>query len=513
MLKAYRVAIILSLVKFILPFLVQDGTYELHRDEYLYLAEARHLSWGYMEVPPLLSIFAWIGSAFGNSFFWVKFWPSLFGALTVWTTCSIIREMGGKNFAQFLAGLCLIAGIYARINFLFQPNFLEVYWWTLLALLLVKYANTEEPKYLYYLGIVAGLSFLSKYSLLFFAAGIGVGLLLTRLRAVFTRRHIYLAAIITLLIAAPNIIWQYTHNFPVVYHMKELREKQLAYVSALDFTKDQFLMHATCFFVWVIGLYYVLLNQRGRTYQFIGWIYLTVIALLIASSGKNYYSLGAYPMLFAAGAVCIERWTRERAGWIRFAMPAFTITLFIFLLPLLLPVWKPASLAEYYKRAGSAFTSSLKWEDQKFHPLPQDFADMLGWKQMASKASKTYFALPDSAKARTMIFCWNYGQAGALMYYGGDSLPVHTANASFLFWMPQYYNLNNVILVSDASAKQSGELTSHFSSAKVVDLVTDPFAREKGTTITLLEGADGEMNKILETRIGELKREFARRND
>ncbi|MEO6915730.1 MAG: glycosyl transferase, partial [Chitinophagaceae bacterium] len=108
--KEYRIVLLLASLKFILPFLVQDGTYELQRDEYLYLAEAQHLAWGYMEVPPLLSFFARITAVFGNGFFWVKFWPSLFGALTVWTTCSIVREMGGKAYAQFLAGLCIIAG-------------------------------------------------------------------------------------------------------------------------------------------------------------------------------------------------------------------------------------------------------------------------------------------------------------------------------------------------------------------------------------------------------------------
>lgn len=508
--KQYRLPLILATCKFLLPFLLQSGEYELHRDEYLYLAEAGHLSWGYMEVPPLLSLLAWISSLFGNGFFWVKFWPALFGALTVWTTCSIVRETGGKNFAQFLAGLCMICGVYLRINFLFQPNFLEVYWWTLLAWLLVRFTHTIAPKYLYLAGLVTGLAFLSKYSILLFAAGIAIGLLFTPLRRAFTKRHIYIAAFIALVIALPNIIWQYSHAWPVIYHMKELRQTQLVNVSSFEFLRDQFLMHLPSCFVWVAGLYYLFFDRRGRKYRFLAWIWLTVIVLLIISSGKNYYSLGAYPMLFAVGAVAIEQWWASGFIWLKYAIPAVTLAIFILLIPILLPVWKPEKLAAYYKGLGGAVESSLRWEDLEIHPLSQDFADMLGWKEMTAKVEKTYAAIPDSMKGRTMVFCWNYGQAGAIKYYGKGKLPVHTANASFLFWMPEKYQVKNMILVSEAGGKEDDALTRYFSRVSVVDSVTNKFAREAGTRITLLEGADPVINSLLELKIREQKEDFQR---
>jgi fermentation-respiration switch protein FrsA (DUF1100 family) len=72
----------LALVKFILPFLLQHGAYEPHRDEFLYLAEARHLAWGYLELPPVLSVLSLVSNALGGTLFWIRFWPSLGGALT-----------------------------------------------------------------------------------------------------------------------------------------------------------------------------------------------------------------------------------------------------------------------------------------------------------------------------------------------------------------------------------------------------------------------------------------------
>src|ERR1700733_8435145 len=72
---------VLALVKFVLPFLLQHSAYEPHRDEFLYLAEAHHLAWGYLELPPMLGVLSLIAHLFGGSLFWIKFWPSLGGAL------------------------------------------------------------------------------------------------------------------------------------------------------------------------------------------------------------------------------------------------------------------------------------------------------------------------------------------------------------------------------------------------------------------------------------------------
>ncbi|HTE12770.1 MAG TPA: hypothetical protein VK645_17445, partial [Chitinophagaceae bacterium] len=59
--KAYnRLLYVMAFAKLVLPFLLQNSFYEPHRDEFLYLAEGRHMAWGFMEVPPLLSVFAWL---------------------------------------------------------------------------------------------------------------------------------------------------------------------------------------------------------------------------------------------------------------------------------------------------------------------------------------------------------------------------------------------------------------------------------------------------------------------
>ncbi len=175
--SAWPFIFLLALIKFALPFFLQHPIYELHRDEFLYLEQGHHLAWGYMEVPPMLSWLSYLTHLFGGSFFWVKFWPSLFGAFTLIITCAMVLEMGGKLFAVFIAGLCIMFTAYLRLHFLFQANFLEVFWWTLSAYFIVRYVNSKQVKYLYWLGFAFGCAWLSKNSVSFLIIGFAVALL------------------------------------------------------------------------------------------------------------------------------------------------------------------------------------------------------------------------------------------------------------------------------------------------------------------------------------------------
>src|ERR1700749_1870370 len=109
----------LAILKIIIPYLLQDGSYEPHRDEFLYLAEGHHLDWGFMEIPPMLSVFAWLTHVFGDGIFWIKFWPSLCGAGTFIAAGWVVLSFGGRAFALLLLFLPFVFGGYLRMFFLF----------------------------------------------------------------------------------------------------------------------------------------------------------------------------------------------------------------------------------------------------------------------------------------------------------------------------------------------------------------------------------------------------------
>jgi hypothetical protein len=497
--------LLLALIKFILPLFLQSSVYELQRDEFLYYEQGQHLALGYLENPPLLSYLGTISSWFGGSEAWIKLWPCLFGAATVVVTCLVTAELGGKLFAQFLAGLSVMTGAYMRVHFLFQPNILDVFFWTLAVYFIIRYINDRHPSFLYWFFISLALGFWGKYSVIFVAAAIIIALLLSRHRVVFTRKQFYFAALTGLLIILPNVWWQYQHNWPLFHHMKELQETQLKYMNPTGFLTDQVMMLIATTFVWLAGLIWLFRNKQWR---FLGIAYLLVIALLILGRGKSYYSLGIYPMLFAAGAVAWEKWT-ERKYWIRYVHAALIIGFTWLIMPMLLPIWKPEKLEAFYKKVGEDHT----WEDQKTHPLPQDFADMMGWKELTAKTEKFYTSLPDTVKNNTIVFGRHYGHAGAFKFYGKDKQfreKAMTDVGSFLLWIPDDLLLKNIVLIARRMPDKEDEVFQHFEKVTIIDSVTNTYSRQFGDKIIFFENIDSTGLRLAQEGLREMKKEFNR---
>jgi hypothetical protein len=498
-----RFLYLLALIKFVLPFFLQDGVYEPHRDEFLYLAEGNHLAFGYMEVPPLLSLFAWVTQHLGGGMFWIKFWPSLFGSLNLVLVGKIVIAHGGKYFSLLLLFFSFFFSVFLRVHFLFQPNFLEIFFYTLIAYGLIRFVQTKENKWLYLCGLGAGLGLLSKYSVAFYLVSLIPALLLTPQRTIFLNRHFYYALGMAFLIFLPNMVWQYVHHMPVVYHMHELRSTQLQYVPPYDFLKDQLLMFAPCCFIWITGFFYLLLNRKGRPYVFLCWAYLGVILLLLWFHGKNYYALGLYPVLFGFGSLVIENWAVRSRFFLRYVYSVIIIVTGIYFTFIGLPLMKPAKLAAFYKNTHAEGKGILKWEDQQDHALPQDFADMLGWEEMARKTAAIFQTLNSSQQAKTIIFCDNYGMAGAIDYYGKKyGLPeAYSDNASFLYWISDSLHFQNLILLTTDQEEMQHAFIKEFEHASVEGRITDTFARENGTQILLLTGASDAFKKFFQDKL------------
>jgi 4-amino-4-deoxy-L-arabinose transferase-like glycosyltransferase len=499
---------LLALIKFTLPFFLQNSVYEPHRDEFLYLAEGNHLAFGFMEVPPLLSIFAWITQHLGNSMFWIKFWPSLIGSLNLILIGKIVISQGGRKFALFLLFCSFFFTVFLRVHFLFQPNALEILFYSVISFGLVRYIETGKNKWLYITALGAGFGLLSKYSVAFYIVSLLPAILLTKERTIFLNRHLYFALGIVLLIFLPNLIWQYENHFPVVYHMNELTSTQLQYVPPSEFIKDQILMFLPCTYIWITGFFYLIWNPKGRPFIFLCWAYLGVIVLLLWFHGKNYYALGLYPILLGYGSLAIEQWTSGRRYFLRFVFTTFTVLLGIYFIFIGLPVLAPAKLAAYYEKTHAKGKGILRWEDQQDHALPQDFADMLGWEEMVQKTAAAYHSLDGSQQSRTIIFCDNYGMAGAVNYYRKKyQLPeAYSDNASFLYWIPEPLAFNNLVLLESDPDEMKHDFVKHFSSAAVVDSVTSPYARERGTYIMLLTGADDQFRKYLADQLDQKRK-------
>src|SRR5436190_5051287 len=203
-----RLLILFSLVaiKFILQYMLIDGAYDLHRDEYLHLDQARHLAWGYDSVPPVTSWISLIILKLGNGVFWIKFFPALFGALTIAMVWKIIQALGGNLFSQVLGAVAILLSAILRINILYQPNSLEILCWTILYYTLIQYIRSGNTNWLYTAGVITGFTFLNKYNVVFVILGLLPAILLTDQRKLFLNKHFYFSMLVALLIIAPNLV-------------------------------------------------------------------------------------------------------------------------------------------------------------------------------------------------------------------------------------------------------------------------------------------------------------------
>lgn len=483
------VPLLFAILKFVSGFVLASRAYELQRDEYLYLDQGRHLAWGYLEVPPLIAAQAWVTQALGGDYFWVKFWPFLWGALTVYVVGRMVQRLGGGWFAQVLACLCYCVTGYARLNFLFQPNSFEVFGFTVCCYWLLCYVQEVRPKYLYFMGLGIGLSVLNKYTTFFFVAAVVAALVLTPQRRVLLTKPFWVAAGLALLLSLPSLGWQLAHGIPFLHHMSELHETQLVNVSVGDFWKDQLIMCFPAVWVWVPGLLALFAYAPFRPYRSLGLVYVVGLLILTVLHGKSYYSLGYYPMLFAFGAVWWEQLLQpfRYGAFVRPALVLVPVLIVLPMVPFIFTLYPPA----YMERISADYQDLglTRWEDGKIHALPQDYADMIGWQELADKTFQAYQALPDSTRALTLIKCDNYGQASAINYYNRHrSLSIaNSFNGSYLFWFPARpaRPYRHLLLIGEGDP---GALVPYFREFRKVGEITDPYAREKGTTIFLGTG-------------------------
>lgn len=488
------------LLKFLLQYFLISPEYDLQRDEYLHLDMANHLAWGYLSVPPLTSWVSYLIQLLGNSVFWVKFFPALFGALTMVVVWKAIEELGGGMYALILGAACVLFSVLLRLNTLYQPNSFDVLAWTTFYFVVLKYINTKEDRYLLIGAVVFALGFLNKYNIAFLPVGMCPALLLSEHRRVLGKRSFYGALLLALLLVSPNLFWQYEHGFPVLHHLRQLSELHLVNVDRHGFIKAQLLFFAGAIFVWGAGLYALWAYPSFRPYRLFLWSFIFTLFVFLYFKAKDYYAIGLYPIYIAFGAAYLEK-VLEKRGRL-YLRPALILLPLLFFIPLYLYVL-PNRSPEYIQQHAETYRALglLRWEDGKDYALPQDFADMLGWRELAAKVDSVYSQIPSTEP--TLVLCDNYGQAGAINYYSKLGIKAVSFNADYVNWFdldPQYVHLIRV--KSGREQRQELEETgTFFDQAIVAGSVMNPYSREYGTAILLFIDAKININERVEEEI------------
>ncbi len=459
-----------------------SARYGFFRDELYFIACSKHLAWGYVDQPPLVAFAAWITAPVGYHAMALRALPVLAAALTVYVAVALAREVGGGPFAQFLAGLAtLLVPAYMLLGNVLTTTSFEPLSWTLvtyLAVRLVRADAASAPRWWMLLSIAIAFGAYGKYSIGLLVAGLAVGLLVTPQRGAMRTAWSFYAAVMTLLLLAPNLQWQGAHGWPIVEVLRGDAGHRPALQTGIALEFTDFARNAAAFAaeqilyanllaapVWLAGIVAPFRVPALRDLRFISIAYFVVFAAATVLGAKGYYIIGIYASLLAVGAVVVER----VAKWLRIALVTALAAVGIASMPLLLPILSVEQLIAYSQRLG--LTGRDATPARLIQPI---YAEEFGWERLARDVAAVYHSLPTPERSETAVYADTYGDAGALDFYGpryGLPSAISSQNSYYL-WGTRGYDGTVLIAIG---ATRIDLLRRYYRSVVLVRTSTEPY--------------------------------------
>jgi len=444
----------------VMAHLLHGGGYGFHRDELATLDDARHLDWGYVAYPPLTPFFARLSLAvFGTSLAGFRFFASLAQATAVVLTGLMARELRGGRVAQLLAAAAAIPFCLAS-GALMQYVAFDYLWWVAAAYFTIRLLKSDDPRWWIAIGATFGLGMLTKYGILFLGPGLALGLLLTTKRRYYASKWLWFGVAVSLLIWLPNLIWQIQHHFISLEFLKNIHERDVRIGRTKDFLPDQLKLTLLATPLWLAGLYRYLVSREGRLFRVLGWMYVIPLLLFIVAKGRGYYLAGAYPMLYAAGAVRFEQWTAPLVrGW-RLALRVLAFA------ALTADIVLAALITLPIARLNSPLWSFAIENNG-------DLVEELNWPDLAQTVAHIRDSLPADDRSRFGVLAANYGEAGAINLYGPQfGLPPAISGVNS-FWQRGYGSTPPGVLIVLGFSERFR--TSNFASCQLAAQTPNPY--------------------------------------
>jgi hypothetical protein len=407
--------------------LATNGRYGFHRDEFQFLSDARHLDWGFVAYPPLTPFLERIGlGLFGLSLVGLRLFSVIAQAAAIVVTGLMARELGGGRLAQATAALAVaLSPLPLFEGTEFQYSSFDYLWWVLIAYFTIRLLRTEDPRYWLAIGAFVGLGLLTKYSIVFFIAGILGGVVLSRARKFLVSGWFWAGIAVALLLCLPNFLWQVRHGFISYHFLQHIHVRDVGEGRADGFLSGQFLVCVNLFAapLWIAGLIAFLRQSR---YRMLAWMYLIPLALFFLAKGRDYYLAAAYPMLLAMGAAVGERWLASLPRLGRRTAEAVFFTG--------LAVWGGCICARVLPLAASGPLE--KFALDKNGDLREEF----GWNELAQTVAGIRDSLPPEQQASLGVVVGNYGEQGAIEMLGPAyhlPAPISLTNSAWLRGYPE----------------------------------------------------------------------------
>jgi hypothetical protein len=455
---AERVSRGLAAVAFLIHAAV-SGRYDFFRDELYFIVCGRHPAFGYADQPPLVPLLAAFSQLFGESLVLLRLIPALGAAGLVLAAGALAQRAGASAFGVALAGTAAaVAPMYLGLMTLLNTSMFEPLAWTLVALLVARAVLEGESRAWILAGIVSGLALEMKYELPLYLGPLAAGLVLTGQARALARREVAIGIAIAAIVAAPSAIWQAAHGLPFLDLMRAGAAGKNVVLPPLAFVANQVKVMNPLFApLWLAGALAPWVDRRFARWRFLSIAFVLTFAIMIALHAKDYYLAPAYGAMFAVGAAAVERWVRSHA--VRMAYVAGALFFSAMAAPLAMPILDPPVLARYIRVLRAHPTPT---ETSAQSELPQEFADMLGWRTFALQVKAAIEQLPPADRARVALLTSNYGEAAAIDVYGPAlGLPAAiSGHNQYGLWGPRGYDGSVVLRIAGNEALWRPRCTS-----------------------------------------------------
>ncbi len=442
--------------------LAYAGRYGFHRDELYFVESMQHPAWGFVDHPPLTPALGWLSQQlFGDSLVGLRVVPALMVGALVLVVAAIARELGSDRRAQLLAAAIVATSSFllAVGHMLTTPTF-DVLATALVLLGLIRIVRTGEQRWWLAVGLVIGLGLQNKFTLAMVLASLALAALVTggwrRLWSGWTLA----GAAIALVVWAPHLWWQIDHGWPQFEFARALAENQGVENRATLLPFQLLIVGPPLVSIVLGGLWSLWSRPNWRPVRFIALGYVVLLAVLLVTGGKGYYSAGLFAAIIAAGAIATCDWMDEGRAALRRAVVVFGLAVNLITGAIVtLPVLPAAD-------AGGPLAF-----------LNEDALETIGWPSMVEQVAA---AVPPSERDDVVIVASNYGEAGAIDRFGG----AHR--------LPQAHSPHNSYADFRAPAGTDGPVVVVGYRAAVLDDWFDGCARV--AEITTPHGIDNDVN-------------------
>ncbi len=482
---SHRIALGFAAAAFALH-LAFANRYDVFRDELYFIVCGRHPAFGYVDQPPVVPLLAAAMYGLGHPPGLLRLPVVLAAVALVLVTCAFVRLLGGGRGATVMAGAAtafapMFLGVTATLN----TTSFEPLCWTLVAYLLARRILLDERSAMLWCGGVVGVTLEIKDSIPFWLVALAIGLLATDARRILATRETALGTLIAIALVLPNVVWQAMHGWTIVELLTNGAHGKNVVLAPLAFVANQiFVMNPLFAPIWIAGIvgpYTVRALRRARPFAI---AFVAIYAIMIALHGKDYYLAAAYPTAFALGAVALDHAIGNvalRTTWI-----ALGVALSLAVAPMALPILNPPVLLAYERTLHLTPQAAEKIGEGV--PLPQTFADMLGWHDYVREVGTAWQQLPPSERTHTSILVSNYGEAAALDVYGAEYglPPALSGHNQYYLWALRGQPATDILRVQN----HLEQLRPYCTELRPLGTTSSPYAMpyENGKAIAYCRG-------------------------